>query len=146
MNKVSIDSDNGLSPVQRQTIIWTNTVLLSIGPSRWNFSEIWIKIENFSFMKIQFKMLSRNGGHFVRGWRWVKEKSRFLELGLYSISHMISYCQILWNLEAVWYGFRNFQLFPNLTDALTERPVKFKNDTIISTSYIAASRLHKIWW
>ena len=34
-------SGNGLSPVRRQAITWTNTGLLSIGPMRTNFSEIW---------------------------------------------------------------------------------------------------------
>ena len=32
MNCVSIAPDNGLSPVRRQAIIWTNAVLLLIGP------------------------------------------------------------------------------------------------------------------
>ena len=34
----SIVSDNGLSPGQRQAIIWTNTGILFIGPSGTNFS------------------------------------------------------------------------------------------------------------
>ena len=44
MNQVSIGSDNGLSPIRRQAIIWTNAGLLSIGPLETNFSEILIKI------------------------------------------------------------------------------------------------------
>ena len=40
MNKVSIDSDNGLSPAHHQAIIWTSTGLLWIGPLEMNFSEI----------------------------------------------------------------------------------------------------------
>ena len=39
-----IGSDNGLSPVRRQAIIWTNAWLLFIGPLGTNFSEILIEI------------------------------------------------------------------------------------------------------
>ena len=38
-----IGSDNGLSPDQRQAIIWTNVLLLLIGPLGTNFSEILIE-------------------------------------------------------------------------------------------------------
>ena len=50
MNRFSIASGNGLSPVQRQAITQTNAVLFS----GINFSEIRIKIQNFSLMKIHF--------------------------------------------------------------------------------------------
>ena len=40
---VLVDSNNGLSPVRRQAIIWTNTSLLTTGPVRTYFSEIWKK-------------------------------------------------------------------------------------------------------
>ena len=40
----SLGSDNGLSPLRRQAIIWTNADLLSIGPLGIYFSEIWIEI------------------------------------------------------------------------------------------------------
>ena len=49
MNCVSIGSDNGLSPVRRQAIIWASAGLSSIGPLGLIFSEILIKIQNFSF-------------------------------------------------------------------------------------------------
>ena len=39
-----IGSDNGLSPIRRKAIIWTNAGLLSIWPSETDFSEILIKI------------------------------------------------------------------------------------------------------
>ena len=44
VNWVSIGSGNGLSPVRRQAITWTNGDLLSIGPLGINFSEIQIKV------------------------------------------------------------------------------------------------------
>ena len=43
MNQVSICSNNGLSPIRRQAIIWTSARFLSIGPLGTNFSEILIK-------------------------------------------------------------------------------------------------------
>ena len=58
MNLVSIGSDNFLSPIRRQAITWTNTGLFLIGPIERNFSEIRIKIQNFSFMKMHLKMSS----------------------------------------------------------------------------------------
>ena len=50
--------DNGLSPGQRQAIIWTNTGILLIGPLGTNFSEILIEINTFSSKKMRLKMLS----------------------------------------------------------------------------------------
>ena len=53
-----IGSDNGLSPDQRQAIIWTNAGLLLIGPLGRNFSEILIQILTFSFKKMRLKVSS----------------------------------------------------------------------------------------
>ena len=53
-----IGSDNALSPVQRQAIIWTNAGILSIGPLGTNFSDILIKIDTFSFTKMHLKIMS----------------------------------------------------------------------------------------
>ena len=53
-----IGSDNGLSPARRQAITWTNAGILLIGPLGINFSEIWIGIQIFSFMKMHLKMSS----------------------------------------------------------------------------------------
>ena len=51
-----IGSDNGLSPGQRQAIIWNNAGLLLIEPLRTNFSEISIGIQTFSFKKMHLKV------------------------------------------------------------------------------------------
>ena len=51
-----IGSDNGLSPGQRQAIIWTSVGILLIGPLGTNFSEILIEIYTFLFKKIHWKM------------------------------------------------------------------------------------------
>ena len=53
-----IDYDNGLSPVNRKSIIWTNGGLSLIWLSGINFSKISIKIKTFSFKKLYLKMLS----------------------------------------------------------------------------------------
>ena len=44
--------------LRRQAIIWTNAGLLSIGPLRTNFSEILIKIQQYSLKKMHLKMSS----------------------------------------------------------------------------------------
>ena len=46
-NLAIIGSDNGLSPVQRQAIIWTNDAILWIRPQGTYFSEIVVKIQKF---------------------------------------------------------------------------------------------------
>ena len=51
-----IGSDNGLSPGQRQAIIWTNAGILLIGTLGTNFSEILIEIRIFSFKKMGLKL------------------------------------------------------------------------------------------
>ena len=59
VNKLTtIGSDNGLSPVRRQAIIWTNAGVLLIGPLGTNFNEILIQIHTFSFKEIHSKMPS----------------------------------------------------------------------------------------
>ena len=58
MNRVSIASDNGLSPIRRQAIIYTNTGSLLIGPSGTNFSENRIEIQTFSLTKMHLKISS----------------------------------------------------------------------------------------
>ena len=69
-NWVSIGPGNGLSPVRRQAITWTNADLLSIGLLGTNFSEIRngntkIFIHENAFENIVYE----NGGHFVQGKR-----------------------------------------------------------------------------
>ena len=57
-NIISIGSNNGLAPGQRQAIIWTNAGVLLIGPLGTNFSEILIKTHVFSFKKMHLKLSS----------------------------------------------------------------------------------------
>ena len=52
-----IASDNGLSPVRRQAIIWTNAGILLIWTLGTNFSQFVIEIQTFSLTKIRLKMV-----------------------------------------------------------------------------------------
>ena len=52
-------SDNGLSPGQRQAIIWTNAGILWIGPLETNFSEMLREIKTFSLKKIRLKISAK---------------------------------------------------------------------------------------
>ena len=83
---IILGSDNGLSPDRRQAIIWTNAGLLSIGPLRTYFSEILIKIQQFSLKKLQVKMSS------------AKWRPSFL-------GHDVLTCYVLDWLEENWYDF-----------------------------------------
>ena len=58
VNQTIIGSDNGLSPGQRQAILWTNAAIFLIGPLGINFSEILMEIQTFSFKKLRLKMSS----------------------------------------------------------------------------------------
>ena len=58
MNRIRIGSNNDLTPIRRQAIIYTNAGLLSIGHLGTNFSEISTKIHIFSFMKMHLNVSS----------------------------------------------------------------------------------------
>ena len=62
-----IGSDNGLSPIPRQAIIWTNAGILLIGTLGTNFSEILIQIHTFSNKKMYLKMSSGKCRPFCLG-------------------------------------------------------------------------------
>ena len=62
-----IGSDNDLSPSRLQVIIWTNARILSIGPVGTNFSENLIKVQIFSFKKMELKMSSVKWRPFCLG-------------------------------------------------------------------------------
>ena len=62
-----IGADNGLSPGQRQAIIWTNAGILLIGPLGTNFSENSIGMQTFSFKKMSLKMSSAKWRPFCLG-------------------------------------------------------------------------------
>ena len=57
----------GLSPGQRQTIIWVNAEILLIGPPGTSFSEILIEILTFSFKKMHLKVSSAKWQPFCLG-------------------------------------------------------------------------------
>ena len=59
VNRVSIGSVIGSSPIRRQAIIWTTAGLLSIGSPGTSFSDIIIESQTFSFKKIQLKMSAK---------------------------------------------------------------------------------------
>ena len=82
MNWVIIGPGNGLSPVRRQAITWTNACLLSIGLMGTYFSEIWIWILSSSFKKMQLKIVSAKiTANFSSG-RWVNPWIHGLMKGL----------------------------------------------------------------
>ena len=62
-----IESDNGLSPGRHQAIIWTNAVILLIGPLGIYFNEIVIEIHTSLFQKIHLKMSSGKWRPFCLG-------------------------------------------------------------------------------
>ena len=74
--------DNGLSPGQRQAIIWTNARIFSIELSRIDFSEILIKIHEFSFKKMHLKIWSGKCWPFCLGLNVLALFSEFTSLAM----------------------------------------------------------------
>ena len=62
-----IVSDNGLSPGQRQPIVWTNVGILLTGPLWTNFIEILIEFQTFSLKKRHLKLSSEKCRPFCLG-------------------------------------------------------------------------------
>ena len=58
---------SGLVQLMSCRLIWTNAGILLTGPLETNFSEVRIKKQNFSFMKIHLKMSSGNWRPFCPG-------------------------------------------------------------------------------
>ena len=72
VNWVNISSCNGLAPVRRQAITWTNTGLLLIGLLGTNFCGIRIGILSFSFKKMHLRLSSAKMTAILSGGRWVQ--------------------------------------------------------------------------
>ena len=73
-NKLHLLKKHGkclLSSVEGQAIIWSNAVILLIGPLGKNFFEIWPKLQQFSITKMNVKM-SSTGNHYK--WDWPKSQ------------------------------------------------------------------------
>ena len=65
---ITIGSDNGLSPGQRQVIIWTNDgILLFPRVLGTNFGEMLSELQTFSFKKMQLKMSCAKKRQFYVG-------------------------------------------------------------------------------
>ena len=71
----TIGSDNGLSPGQRQVIIWTNAGILLIGPLGTNLTEILSEIHTFSLKKMHLKISSGKWRPFCLGLNVLNEIS-----------------------------------------------------------------------
>ena len=67
-NLTTIGLDNGLSPVRRHAIIWTNTGILLNGTSLGaHISEILVEIQTFSFRKMRWNVSSAKWQLFCLG-------------------------------------------------------------------------------
>ena len=64
---VNIGSGNGLWPNQHQAFTWTNDDSLLISPLQAHLSKIVIKIQQFLFVKMHWKMSSANGRQICPG-------------------------------------------------------------------------------
>ena len=87
-----IGSDNGLSPIRRQAIIWTNAVILLIPTLGTNFSEILIQIHTFSNKKMHLKMSSGKCRPFCLG---LNVLTMFQNIMIITITFQV----FAWNME-----------------------------------------------
>ena len=100
VNWVRMGSCNGLSPIWRQAITWTNVDLLPTGPLGINFTEIRIKIRTLTFKKMRLKMSFAKWRPFCSGgdvlilfrvsvaWCWKGDKPLYKSLW---IRRIVSY-------------------------------------------------------
>ena len=102
MNRVSIGSDNGVSPIR---------------PSGTNFSEILIKIQNFSFTKMQLKISSAKWRPFCPGGEELR-KSKALSASRSTPQFMVVtryvYCVYYESYDIVYSHIR-FSVAPKVT-------------------------------
>ena len=86
-NLTIICSYNGLSPGQRQAIIWTNAGILLIGPLGTNFSEILIEIHKFPFKDAFENIVCEMAAILSRPQcvNWIACEWRFMTFSLASI-------------------------------------------------------------
>ena len=94
-NLVIIGSDNGLSPVRRQAIIWTNAGKLLIWPLGTNFSEFLIEILTISVKKMRLKVSSAKWGPFCLGLNVLSMAHPVLFLSSASCSVVTTDCFVL---------------------------------------------------
>ena len=104
-NLTIIGSDNGLSPGQRQAIIWTNAGILLIGPWGTNLSEILIKGHTFSSKKMHLNMLSAKCWPFCLGlnvliWQQTKSTWQLHIIQCYCLKWAVTDGSIV--LPAIW--------------------------------------------
>ena len=75
VNMLNNCSGNGLAPIRRQAITWTNTALSSTGTLGTNFSDITIRIWSFSTNNMRLKTSSVKRQPFCFGRVWVPATS-----------------------------------------------------------------------
>ena len=91
VNRAKIGSDNGLPPIWRQAIIWTNAGLLSIEPLETYFNKILIKIQNFSFTKMHLKISSAKWRPFCPGGEVPNPHDIYLDLADHPERSLVTY-------------------------------------------------------
>ena len=87
-----IGSDIGLSPDRSQTIVWTNDVILLIGPRGTNFNEILIKILQFYFKKMRLKMSSAKRWPFCLGFNVLTPGEAYMRHNIVSLLDLEMIC------------------------------------------------------
>ena len=100
-----LGSDNGLSPVRHKDIIWTTAWILLIWPWSTNFTEIFIKIEQFSFKKMLFKM-SWKRRPFCFGLNVLTEIWTWTSNHFFIFCVLIHLCHSRWPRD--WYGIMQY--------------------------------------
>ena len=106
-----IGSDNGLSPVRRQAIIWTNAGILLIGPLGANFSEILIGNQTFSLKKMHLNLSSAKWRLFRLGLNELTLIIKSFGISnwcLYVDSHILLPNDAIWRIDRGRHRFRQW--------------------------------------
>ena len=95
----NIGPDNGLSPARRQAIIWTKAGILLNEPLGTNFSEIFIGIQIFLFMKMRLKMSSAKCRPFCLG---LNVLNAYLVNNIKSTLVKVQQINLMWVISSKW--------------------------------------------
>ena len=134
----SIGSGNGLSPVRRQAVTWTNAGSLQIGllgtKFQWKLNWNFIIFIQENALEI---VICQSGSHFVQG-RWINSLISDLKQRKYQSSQLLILCSVqnkIWNLpdwstilpKSIWQRRKACRTYPNFADQDPRSGTYFKD-------------------
>ena len=135
-NLVIIGSDNDVLPILHQVIVWINASMSAVWPFGTNVSEIWIEIQQFSFMKMNLKVSSVK-------WPQCFDISHHMNLLISSPTIIVPIICYILNFNAYCYGIQSLSLVDWLLPCTTFRA--FVRDNHAPDSKVHVANMGPTW-